>query len=115
MAKITAEQFDKSINKIIEYTNQLYKATLNKSIENKAAIRDVIGSMRQELMLLSQMNTKRTMKLGDMTVNLRKRICEKRANCTDCPFRTTDYNLCDPKYWSMFPEAEIELDEEDLK
>lgn len=113
MAKITA--FDKSIHVLLGYTNQLYEATLNKGMEKKEIVQEIIDGMRRELMLLSQMNTKHIMKLGEVTINLRKRICEKRANCIGCPFWTRDYNLCDPKYWSMYPEAEIELDEEDLK
>ena len=58
-------------------------------------------------------------KLGDMTINKRNKICQKHANCTNCPFcgRTgsTDWSVCNPPTWNVFPNYEVEIDEEDLK
>ena len=58
-------------------------------------------------------------KLGDMTINKRNEICEKHANCTNCPFSgrtgSVDLVVCNQLTWNVFPNYEVEIDEEDLK
>ena len=58
-------------------------------------------------------------KLGDMTVNKRNEICQKQASCTNCPLSgrtgSVDWSVCHQLTWSVFPNYEIEIDEEDLK
>ena len=57
-------------------------------------------------------------KLGDMTINKRKKICLKHPNCAHCPFygnNSMGFTDCSVRFWQLFPDQEVEVDEEDLK